>query len=136
MNKESYSFEARILIPDDTIREVFSTSKGQYDEKGNLQRLIGIVQDITDRKLAIQSIQASEEKFRQIYNNILDVYYEASLDGIILEIIPSIERISQYKREEIIGKSLYDIYADPLERDALIENLLIKGSVRDYEYLN
>ncbi len=74
-----------------------------------------------------------EEKLRQIYDNILDVYYEASLDGVILEISPSIEKNSQYKREELIGKSLYDIYTNPTDRDKLVETIIDKGSVRDYE---
>jgi len=75
----------------------------------------------------------NENKFRQIYENILDVYYEANLDGTILEISPSVEKHSQYKREELIGKSLYDIYANSAQRDQLINILINKGSIRDYE---
>ena len=78
-------------------------------------------------------LRKNENKFRQIYNNILDVYYEAALDGIILEISPSVEKHSQYKREELVGKSLYDIYANPAEIDKLINILIKKGSLRDYE---
>ena len=63
----------------------------------------------------------------------MDVYYEASLDGIILEISPSVEKLSQYKRKELIGKSLYDIYANPADRNKLIEIIINKGIVRDYE---
>ncbi|MEE4262972.1 MAG: PAS domain S-box protein [Desulfobacteraceae bacterium] len=89
--------------------------------------------------IAIQSkrsedaLRESEKKLRQIYNNILDVYFEVSLDGVILEISPSIEKYSQYKRGEIIGKSLYDIIEDPENRDKHIEFILAKGFVNNYE---
>ena len=89
--------------------------------------------EIKDRKQTEKALLKTETKFRQIYNNILDIYYEASLDGEILEISPSIERYSQYKRKELIGKSLYDIYTNPEDRDKLIEIIFKKGNVRDYE---
>ena len=102
---------------------------------GNMvgSNLIATIFDITELKQKEQAIKESEKKFRQIYNNILDVYYEASLEGIILEISPSVEKISHYKREELIGKSLYDLYTNPLDRDTLIEIILTQESVRDYE---
>ncbi|MCP4369009.1 MAG: PAS domain-containing protein, partial [Deltaproteobacteria bacterium] len=61
------------------------------------------------------------------------VYYEANIDGIILEISPSIEKNSKYKREELIGKSLYDVYTNPEERNKLVEALIKDGSVNEYE---
>ncbi len=95
--------------------------------------ILSVTRDITKLMKAEDALRVSEEKFRQIYENILDIYYEANLDGIILEISPSIEKISKYKREELIGKSLYDIYTNPSDRDRLIGILLEKGHARDYE---
>jgi len=91
--------------------------------------------EIKERKQAGKALLESETKYRRIYDKILDVYYESSLDGVILEISPSIEKLSQYKREELIGKSLYDIYENPADRDKLIEIIIQKGSVRDYELI-
>ena len=79
------------------------------------------------------ALQKSEKKYRRIYNNIIDVYYEANIDGIILEVSPSIEKYSKYKREELIGKSLYDIYTKPEERNKLVEALITVGRVDEYE---
>jgi PAS domain S-box-containing protein len=90
-------------------------------------------QEIAERTRAEEALRKSEIKYRNIYFNIQDVYYEISPDGIILEISPAIENFSQYKHEELIGKSLYDIYADPEEASKVIKEILAKGKVSDYE---
>jgi PAS domain S-box-containing protein len=105
------------------------------DDKGRPLFLQGIMSDITDLKQAEEALRKNEKKYRSIYENIQDVYYEVSLDGIILEVSPSIEEVSHYKREEIIGKSLYDIYIDPGKRDKFVKELLKNGRVTDYENL-
>jgi len=68
---------------------------------------IGIDRDITERTLAEQALREREQKYRNIFENVQDVYYEASIDGTILEVSPSIETMSkgQYQRNDLIGKS-------------------------------
>jgi len=102
---------------------------------GNLKLLYSIIYDITDRKLAEEKLLESEEKYRLIFGNMLDVYYEASLDGTVLEISPSIEIISkgQYNRQETIGKNMREVYLDFKDRDAFFKELSQKGKVNDYE---
>ena len=80
-------------------------------------------------------MQVSEEKFRGIFENVQDVFYEITLNGIILDISPSIEIISkgQYRRDAIIQKPFFDFYANHEERDLFLEVLKNQGSVTDYE---
>ncbi len=90
-------------------------------------------QEIVERTRVEEALRKSEMKYRDIYLNIQDVYFETSPDGIILEISPSIENFSQYKHTELIGKSFNDIYAGPEEAGKVIEEILAKGKVSDYE---
>ena len=94
---------------------------------------IELNKEIEERKEMQEALKESEKKYRRIYDNIIDVYYEANIDGMILEVSPSIEKYSKYKREELIGKSLYDLYTNPEERNKLIEALINDGSVNEYE---
>ncbi|MEW6054000.1 MAG: PAS domain S-box protein [Nitrospirota bacterium] len=95
----------------------------------------GIFRDITERKRAEEAIKKNEEKYRNIFQSIQDVYYETDLDGTILEASPSIEAVTrgQYARDDVLGKSILDFYADPKVRNALLKILLEHGKAHDYE---
>lgn len=89
--------------------------------------------DITERKLAEESLIKSEEKYREIFENVQDVFYQVKLDGIVSEISPSIEHITDFSREELIGRQITDFYYNPSDRSTLIKNIQEKGELKDYE---
>ena len=106
-----------------------------YGEDGNVEKIIHIATDITERKKMEEALKNSEKRYRTIFENIQDIYYETLLDGTIIEVSPSIEIISKYKREELLGKSVYDIYVNPVDRKKLLSLLKSEGKVMDYEIL-
>jgi len=64
---ERGTYEQRFLRPDNSIGYYFSSFEGRYDENGNLDSIVGTVQDITERKKAEEALREGEEKFRGIY---------------------------------------------------------------------
>lgn len=94
---------------------------------------IAILQDITEQKKAENKLKSSERKYKDIFNNLLDVYIETALDGTILEASPSAEELSGYQKEELIGTKVQDHYADKEKRDELLKILFSKGMVRSFE---
>ncbi len=80
-----------------------------------------------------EDIRRSEEKYRGIFQNIQDVYYEVSLEGRILEISPSIHNVSDYAREELIGAELKQLYQNFQDRKDFLNVILAEGHVSDYE---
>ncbi|MGM0532118.1 MAG: PAS domain S-box protein, partial [Bacteroidota bacterium] len=90
--------------------------------------------DITERKQAEQQIREKEEKYRNIFESMFDVYVEVNVeDGNILEISPSVERISGYTREELVGKSILPFYAHSEEWQELVDTLSKKERISDFE---
>ena len=79
------------------------------------------------------SLTASEEKYRTIFENLQDIFYRIDLNGIILDISPSIERFSDYTREEIIGRQVFDFYSNTEERKLFVDAILKNGELRDWE---
>jgi PAS domain S-box-containing protein len=94
--------------------------------------ILAMVRDISERKRTEELLQKSEEKYRKIFENVQDIFYQADIDGKIIEISPSIERYSGYKPEELIGKSVEDVYLYPEDRKVLMKALTLKGEVEDY----
>lgn len=93
----------------------------------------GSIQDITERKKTEQALRESEIKYRDIFENIQDVFFKTSIEGIILEISPSISQFSGYTRENMIGTNIIDIYYNPIDRVRLLNELMKEGVLKDYE---
>jgi len=102
------------------------------DADGNPKGFIAVVRDITERKRAEDALLESEAKYRQMFENVQDVFYQTDAQGIIIEISPSVRQYG-YTREGLIGTSVLDVYEDPQERSALVGTLFEKGQVTDYE---
>ncbi len=94
--------------------------------------VLATVHDITDRKKTEDLLKRSEEKYRKIFENIQDIFYQADTDGRIVEISPSIERYSGFKPEELIGTKVEEAYLNPEDRNILLKELVSKGEVQDY----
>jgi len=72
----------------------------------------------------------NEEDYKQIFNNIQDIYFEVDFDNILLEISPSIERLSLFKRDELINNPIpLDVVNNPEFFKIIREN----GSITNYE---
>ncbi len=93
----------------------------------------GTIIDITERKLAENALRYSEEKYRAIFENIQDVFYQIGQDGNFQEISPSIMHLLGYSREEILGRSSLLLYNNPNDRDVLYNVLKEKKELWDYE---
>ncbi|MGB6836950.1 MAG: diguanylate cyclase [Dehalococcoidia bacterium] len=79
-----------------------------------------------------ERLRQSEVKFRRIFENVQDIYYQTDAQGIIIEISPSVERWG-YTREGLIGTQVLDVYENPEERSGLLKALMERGEVVDYE---
>lgn len=107
-------------------------SASHIDFEGG-EYVVAFVRDISERKKAEQAILNSQEEYKKIFENVVDIFYEASLDGILLNVTPSVERITKYKRTDLIGKPMLIFYYDRAVREPLLKELGEKGFIRDYE---
>jgi PAS domain S-box-containing protein len=104
-------------------------------ELDGIPHILSMTRDITEHMHIEEALQTSEEKYRSIFENIQDVYYEVLIDGTILEVSPSIQILSkgQYHRNELIGKLMFEFYPITIERQDLLSALMEHSSVTDFE---
>jgi len=90
------------------------------------------ITDITKQKKAWEILISSEEKYRTLFENAQDVFFQTDLEGVLYEISPSVDRYLGFSREELIGNPINDLYYDIQDRDLLVKNLLENGKVADF----
>jgi PAS domain S-box-containing protein len=88
--------EHRIVHKDGTIRWVRNMPACQYDETGKLIAYDGLIQDITERKIAEEALRRSEEKYRIVAEFTYDWEYWLDSDGHYIYVSPSCERVTGY----------------------------------------
>jgi PAS domain S-box-containing protein len=71
-NKTNFAFEYRIIRPDKTIRYVYLTAKLVIDENGEIIKIIGNIQDITELKNAAILLEKTESIYKTIASNVPD----------------------------------------------------------------
>ncbi|GAB6183641.1 PAS domain-containing protein [Thermodesulfovibrio hydrogeniphilus] len=96
-------------------------------------RFATVTTDITELKIKEQEIEKSETLFRSIFESFQDVYFRYNKDFIVELISPSIKQIGGYEPEEIIGKSALEFYSNKEDHQKVINILLDKGQIYDYE---
>ena len=74
-----------------------------FDERGNVMGILGIGEDITERKKMDESLRESEEKYRTILESIEEGYFEADLTGNFTFLNDALCKISGYTRDELLG---------------------------------
>jgi PAS domain S-box-containing protein len=89
-----FEVEFRILRPDGSVRWFRDRGFPIRDQSGEIYRVAGIANDITERKLAEEALRESEERFRQIAENIHEVFWLATPDwSRVLYISPSFQNL-------------------------------------------
>jgi PAS domain S-box-containing protein len=103
-----------------------------FELNGNKVAL-AISRDISRRKKVENALKKSEMKYRTIFENVQDMFYQTDNKGIITEISPSVERYSGYKPSELIGRSVETLYSNPDDRQLLLKKIEENGEAVDYE---
>jgi PAS domain S-box-containing protein len=102
---------------------------------GQVRGVIEYVNDITEQKKAEEALRASEEKYRELVENMNDVLYSVGLDGTIKYVSPSIERVIGYRPEEIIGSRFSGLlHPDDVARMGIEFRRRVEGVVETSEY--
>ncbi len=98
------------------------SDKAVLDEMGNIEAVIGVGRDITDRKNAEIARRRSEERYRHLFNaSPLGIILEDP-NGMILEVNQTLCKYYEYQPNELIGQQITLLVPEQL-REKVKENL-------------
>ncbi len=127
--------ELRVIHRDGSTRTMECVAKNLIDDP-TIEGIVLNYRDITERTAAEEALRRSEEKFSKSFHSSPDsVTLSAIADGRFIDVNEGFERITGYRRDEIVGKTSLELglWEDPGERANLIRLLLEEGSVRNFE---
>jgi PAS domain S-box-containing protein len=131
--------EYRILLPDGTVRYVWAEAGEMIlDEEGRAETLSGIVQDITERRMAEQALRESEARFASMAEHSPVALYRFSQRKGGVYYSPPVRHLLGYTPEELLADpTLWHRSIRPwdvAEVDAAIEAALVSLSGIDLTY--
>ncbi len=85
-----------------------------------------------------EQLQKSEEKYRSIFENAVEGFFQSSPKGHFISVNPSFAKIFDYNSPEEMIRSVSDIatqcYADPEDRELYKQLLHTSGFVKNFEF--
>ena len=99
-----------------------------YLVKGQVtgQLLVRAMRYATERKRAVEALQRSEEYFRSLIENALDIITVLDIDGTVRYGSPSFERVLGYPQGALTGQNLFK-HVHPEDRE-LVHGILEAGT--------
>lgn len=109
---EEYSQLYRCVQKNGEVRWIQDETTVVRDENGRRTHTQGILQDITERRLAELALEKSEEKYRRIVETTAEGFLLMDQQLVILDVNIAYCRMVGYSREELIGLSAFDLLKD------------------------
>jgi PAS domain S-box-containing protein len=117
----SYDVEYRILRPDGAVRWIRDRAFPVRNEQGEVYRIAGLAQDITERKQSREMLQTQAA----ILENMAEGVVVTDEQGVIVQMNPAGERIWGYDRNEVLGQPVSVLSALPEpEATAVMQEVL------------
>ncbi len=108
-----YNERFRVHHPDGSVRWVYVRARLECDGDGNLTRMVGTTQDITDRERIQEELRRSESLFREMAENIREVFWLFDWkDQKVIYASPAYETIWGRSLEELLDR--YEVWGDSI----------------------
>lgn len=108
-----------------------------YSNNGTIDEISGIAHDITQKKKIELELVQNEQKFRNIFESLQDIYIRINHKDLIEIVSPSVEQVMGYTPGELIGQSVHDFFEEvkPKDLDRLQYLLENNRSAKNFEIL-
>jgi len=102
-------YENEIVTRDRSLRLIAWSNTILVDDYGRVEGTVSLGADVTEERRAAAVLRGREEHFRSLIEHAADVIAILAPDGSVLYASPSIERLLDWKPEELAGKFGYSL---------------------------
>jgi PAS domain S-box-containing protein len=128
-------YESEVQCADGKRRD-FRFSKAAFtDAADNVAGLIGVMVDVTDHRRIEETLRQSEEKYRELVENVNDTIYALNERGTLTYISPTVGLLGGYFPSELVGLNFSDLVYEedlPAVRESVQRSL--SGKVESIEF--
>jgi len=109
-----------------------SPLRHDFDLMSRLAQLAGIA---IERRRAEDALRESEQRYRRLFDNVVEGVYMSSIDGLFLSVNPALVKMVGAESEaELLNLPPEHIYVDPLARLEIIAAISRDDEVRNAEF--
>ena len=130
MEVQNYEFD--LIYPDSTMRHLLGNARPLYDEQGHPRGAVSAFIDITERKKMEEALRVSSFYNRSLIEASVDPLITIRLDGKITDVNASMEFVTGFSREELIGTDFTNYFTEPKKARDVYQKVFKKGFVSDY----
>jgi two-component system cell cycle sensor histidine kinase/response regulator CckA len=130
------TYEHQVISPQGDLRWQRWTDRSIFDDSGRVREYQSVGLDITDRRRAEDELRASEQKYKDLFNNALvGIYRTRIADGKVLAANHRMGKMLGYDNlNEFIDEYIFaEHYVDVGTRENLLEKLMEKGELNGFE---
>jgi|GEM_PF-3303023 len=122
--KQVTELEFRVLRPDGETRYIHDRWESTYDSTGKERFRVGIFQDVTERRQALEALEESEKRYRTLQENVPLGVFRATVEKGLISVNDALVCMFGYDTsEELLAVPTSELYCDSERRDELMEIL-------------
>jgi two-component system, cell cycle sensor histidine kinase and response regulator CckA len=109
---------------DGEVRTLSSIAELVYGSDGNPEKVVGVIQDITERKLIEDAVREKDKQFKELFENAPVGYHEIDGKGNIVTVNQTELNMLGYSLNEMVGWPVWEFVADKKESQTRVHDKL------------
>ncbi len=128
-------YELKLKAKNGSVIETSISAHIAYGEDGEPNGVEGVLRDITERKRAEEALKESEEKHRDLIENLNEVIYSLDKNGKVTYVSPAVKSLLGYTPEEIESQAIGGmVHKDDLPGAREAIQKILSGKNQSHEY--